>query len=302
MNKPKVLIVDDDHCISEGAGVRLRAAGYDTLFAHDGREGLAAANQHHPNAIVLDVRMPVVDGLTALSELKRTAGTKDIPVIMLSASVVDEKAALDAGARFFIRKPFAGRSLVEAVDAALPVRVRYFMNPTKKTILIAEDDRDLLGVLEQRCRQLGLEVVTVEDAVSALNAAIESRPDVICMDVELPGGNGLAASDMFLSDERFAAVPVIVITGKKDHEVQRRCHELSAYYVPKTADTWSRLEPLLCELLGLPPIGERRPGTELVACEIGDPAMRAAPPNPSVVSRSRKPPIWPKNYSTLSSS
>jgi len=117
MDKSKILIIDDDHQISVGAGVRLRAAGYDTIAAYDGAEGIASANRDRPDAIVLDVRMPVMDGLTALKNLKADPNTQEIPVVMLSASVVDQDAALDAGARFFIRKPFDGRSLIEAVNA-----------------------------------------------------------------------------------------------------------------------------------------------------------------------------------------
>lgn len=118
MNKPRILIVDDDHQISAGTSIRLQAAGYDTLIAHDGAQGLATAHHQHPDAIVLDVRMPVMDGLECLSQLKNDPATKEIPVVMLSASVVDEEAALDAGARYFLRKPFAGKLLLEAVHAA----------------------------------------------------------------------------------------------------------------------------------------------------------------------------------------
>jgi CheY-like chemotaxis protein len=118
MKLRKILIVDDDHQIAMGASVRLRAAGYETVFAHDGSQGIDAAHCEQPDAIVLDVRMPVMDGLACLAELKKHPMTKDIPVVMLSASVVDEEAALDAGARFFLRKPFAGKLLLEAIDAA----------------------------------------------------------------------------------------------------------------------------------------------------------------------------------------
>lgn len=124
--------------------------------------------------------------------------------------------------------------------------------PEKQIILIAEDDEDLLSILELRCKGIGLEVVTVGNALDALNAATQKRPDIICMDVELPGGNGLAAAEMFVSDDRFSSIPLIIITGKKDTDVERRCHELPAYYVPKSSTTWERLEPLLRELLELP--------------------------------------------------
>lgn len=118
MGLPTVLIVDDDRQIAEGTAVRLRAAGYETLVVHNGAEGLAAAHLRTPDAILLDVRMPVMDGMTALGRLKDDPETQEIPVVMLSASVIDQNAALDAGARFFVKKPFVGRELVDAIDVA----------------------------------------------------------------------------------------------------------------------------------------------------------------------------------------
>ena len=68
--------------------------------------------------------MPRKDGLAALSYLKRRSDTKDIPVIMLSASIVDQEAGLNAGARFFIRKPYSGAKLVQAVRTAIAMQAQ----------------------------------------------------------------------------------------------------------------------------------------------------------------------------------
>lgn len=118
MPKQNILIVEDDEQISKCAAIRLEAAGYRTDVRHDGISGLKAAQNGRPDAIVLDVRMPVQDGLTTLNDLKQDERTKDIPVVMLSASIVDEEAALDGGARYFIRKPFVGSSLIDAISSA----------------------------------------------------------------------------------------------------------------------------------------------------------------------------------------
>lgn len=114
-----VLMVDDDQEIVRGASLRLRAAGYSLLTAHEADAGIAAAISNRPDLILLDVRLPRRDGLSVLSELKRRPETKSIPVVMLSASIVDQQAALDAGARFFLRKPYCGDTLVQAIRTAL---------------------------------------------------------------------------------------------------------------------------------------------------------------------------------------
>ena len=115
----RVLVVDDDLEIVQAACLRLRAAGFEAWEATDGEAALAAAVERRPDLILLDVRMPHKDGLAVLSELKHRPDTSQIPVVMLSASVVDQSAGLDGGARFFIRKPYNGATLVQAVRTAL---------------------------------------------------------------------------------------------------------------------------------------------------------------------------------------
>ena len=115
----KILVVDDDPAIRIAATVRLRTAGYDTMCACDGREAVALALESGPDAVVLDVRMPYVDGFAVLRQLRESNQTKHIPIVMLSASVQDQQAAIEAGARFFVRKPYQGKTLLAAVDSAI---------------------------------------------------------------------------------------------------------------------------------------------------------------------------------------
>jgi CheY-like chemotaxis protein len=114
-----VLLIDDDRDVLHGACLRLGAAGYEPTTAVDGRKGIDRAIHDHPDAIVLDVRMPEMDGLEVLSALQQRADTRAIPVIMLSASLVDQDAALEAGARFFLTKPYQSKALLAALSAAL---------------------------------------------------------------------------------------------------------------------------------------------------------------------------------------
>ncbi len=115
----EVLMVDDDPEILRATDLRLRAAGYRTHAESGADAGIAAAASRQPELILMDVRMPQKDGLTALAELKHRPETRGIPVVMLSASIVDERAALDAGARFFVRKPYRGDVLLKAVRTAI---------------------------------------------------------------------------------------------------------------------------------------------------------------------------------------
>jgi DNA-binding response OmpR family regulator len=117
--KSRVLIIDDEQDIREGVSRWLNAAGFETTTAQDGRQGCERVTQDSPRAIVLDVQMPNMDGMQTLSALRSNQATVAIPVVVLSASLRDEQRALDAGASFFVRKPYDGRKLVCTVQAAL---------------------------------------------------------------------------------------------------------------------------------------------------------------------------------------
>ena len=114
-----VLIVEDDAQLAFGVSCRLRAAGYDTQTADDGDTGISAAQAQLPDVILMDVMMPRMDGLTALRKLRADKRTRDVPVIMLSASLGDEHEALDAGARYFLKKPYTHEHLFAAVAQAV---------------------------------------------------------------------------------------------------------------------------------------------------------------------------------------
>lgn len=121
-------------------------------------------------------------------------------------------------------------------------------SPTKKTIVIADDDAELVQALQCRCESRGWRVQPAFDALSALNLVYETHPDLICLDVNMPCGNGLSVLEMILGEKKLFRTPVIIMTGDANEETVRRCHRYCAYYVEKCADVWSRLEPLVREL------------------------------------------------------
>lgn len=119
MTERRILLVDDDRAIVQAISIRLGALGYRTVAAHDGAAGLATARSERFDAMVLDIRMPGLNGLTVLDRLRQHSETRDLPVVMLSASVVDQQDALDRGASYFLQKPYEPQALVSALVAAI---------------------------------------------------------------------------------------------------------------------------------------------------------------------------------------
>src|SRR4051794_27988949 len=106
----------------------------------------------------------------------------------------------------------------------------------RKTILIADDDRELVDALAVRCRGLGFNVLTAHDAFAALLLAKSRMPDMICLDVEMPSGNGLSVCEMLAADDACRLIPIAILTGRGDPDTIIRCHTMCAYYVEKCPD------------------------------------------------------------------
>lgn len=119
--RPRILLVDDDRDIVRALSIRLRAAGFDIDTAHDGLAGVAAAQSIQPDAIVLDIRMPGMDGLSALAKLREQDSTRHIPALILTANVVEtvRNKAMGLGAYCFLKKPCDSNDLLTAIRGAL---------------------------------------------------------------------------------------------------------------------------------------------------------------------------------------
>ncbi|MGZ4688481.1 MAG: response regulator [Acidimicrobiia bacterium] len=118
MTAVRVLVVDDEGPIRRALGVNLRARGYDVDLAETGEAALELAARHHPDAVVLDLGLPGIDGVEVIEGLR---GWSAIPIIVLSARDAEaaKVAALDAGADDYVTKPFGMDELLARLRAAL---------------------------------------------------------------------------------------------------------------------------------------------------------------------------------------
>ncbi|MFW6075262.1 MAG: response regulator transcription factor [Chloroflexota bacterium] len=118
MQQQLVLVVDDDAPILRLVRGKLEADGYRVVTAKNGQEAVAAAEEHHPDLIIMDIMMPVMNGLDAMREIRRES---DTPIILLTARSGgrDTIQGLDAGADDYISKPFDPDELSARIAAVL---------------------------------------------------------------------------------------------------------------------------------------------------------------------------------------
>jgi DNA-binding response OmpR family regulator len=114
----RVLVIEDDTSVSHLLRMVLETQGHEVLVADDGSRGLAAATRRSPDAILLDVMMPHLDGFAVLEALREDDRTAAIPVIMVSAMQNEsvEERCYRLGAQSFIRKPFDAGILLGTIE------------------------------------------------------------------------------------------------------------------------------------------------------------------------------------------
>ena len=116
-----------------------------------------------------------------------------------------------------------------------------------KSVFLADDDAQVLRSLEIRLTQLGLEVESATDGLVALLKIMRNQPDLLILDVDMPGADGLRLCERLRAKQYLA--PVIIYTGSVDEAIIRRCAELNARYVCKGSTSWQDLQRMVEELL-----------------------------------------------------
>jgi EAL domain-containing protein (putative c-di-GMP-specific phosphodiesterase class I)/CheY-like chemotaxis protein len=120
----RVLVIEDDVAVIRVVERSLRAAGFETIAALEGQEGVAIARSKAPDLVLCDIGMPGMDGHTVLQQLRQDDQTRDIPFIFLTGSVGHEdiRLGMRLGADDYLTKPFMPKDLVEAVQARIARR------------------------------------------------------------------------------------------------------------------------------------------------------------------------------------
>jgi HAMP domain-containing protein/CheY-like chemotaxis protein/Skp family chaperone for outer membrane proteins len=232
-----VLIVEDDAAMAKTELEVARDRGFKGIIALRGDSGLALAHEFKPDAIILDMKLPVMDGWTVLDHLKHHPETRHIPVHIVSGGD-GRTSALRAGAVAFLEKPVTKEGLVDAFGD-----IERFISRRVKNLLVVEDDEqqrkalvELIGGGED------VEVTAVASSEEALHELEQTRFDCMVVDLKLPEMGGFELLERLKSDERFSSIPVIVYTGKElTRREETKLKKFSDAIVVKDASSPERL-------------------------------------------------------------
>ncbi len=144
----RILVIDDEWSIQRVLDARLRSWGFEVELASDAAAGLASARARTPDAVLLDVRMPGVDGFEVMREFQKDPALRAIPVVFLSANVLDtvRHRALSMGAVAFLAKPYDAATLQRVIEEAMKKAVA----PPKKATTNPADSESAGAAAKQR--------------------------------------------------------------------------------------------------------------------------------------------------------
>ncbi|XGV95383.1 MAG: response regulator [Leptolyngbya sp. BL-A-14] len=204
-----LLIIEDDLHFVRILMDMAREQGFKVLAAIRSQSGLALAQRYKPDAIMLDLRLPDMDGWTVLDRLKHDPETRHIPVHILSVDD-EQQRSLQLGAIAYLQKPISPEALTQAL-----VNIKGFVERQVKNLLVVEDDpvqaqsiRELIGNGDVSTSIVG----TGAEALSALQSQLF---DCVVLDLGLPDMTGFDLIEQIKEQPVFSRLPIIVYTGRE---------------------------------------------------------------------------------------
>jgi two-component system cell cycle response regulator len=245
----RILVVDDNPANLKLVAVVLESDGYRVNNAASAEIALERIREIPPDLILMDIELPGMDGLTLTRTLKADSATRDIPVVALTAFAMkaDEQRARDAGCDGYITKPVNTRTISAQVREFLrlkKVRPSPARSPSMK-ILVVEDGRSDLKLASAILNSAGHDVAEAESAEQALAVMRGSLPELILLDLKLPGINGLDLIRQLKANPSTRDIPIVAVTSYPDDWTEREARETGcASYFAKPLDTYRLLEEI----------------------------------------------------------
>lgn len=214
MSQPvSILIVDDDDKLRHLLIDTLQSLGYNATGATNGEEALSLLTQEKIDLVITDVKMPYLDGIKLLKEVKKK--NPQLPILMITgySFAFPAEQALKAGADGFLAKPFRIGRIEELIQSALSKKktTPSTSSAASRKILVVDDDPTLLEILLETLETLGYESAGAVNGQEALSKLKNRSFDLVITDIRMPHLDGLSL--LRNVKEINPKIPVIMITG-----------------------------------------------------------------------------------------
>jgi CheY-like chemotaxis protein len=212
---PSILIVDDNESLAKTLSFVLRRQGYEAVTAKDGREAVEQATGGDFDVILMDIKMPRLNGVEAYRKIKESR--PDALVMMMTAYAVDElvQQALAEGAYGVVHKPLDVEKVIALIDRART-------GPSELRVLVVDDEPGLSTTLRNILARRGCIVSTAATGEEAIARAREQTHDLIFIDMKLPTIDGLQT---YLAIKEFRPDAVVIVMTAYREEMASRVSE-----------------------------------------------------------------------------
>jgi PAS domain S-box-containing protein len=207
-----VLIIDDDAAARKLVERSVTKENFHCVMAANGEDGLRLAKEVNPDIIILDVRMPGMNGWQVLSDLKSDPKLADIPVIMVTVDR-DTEVGYALGALEYLVKPIEKQHLCSVLDRYKPAE-KQGEGISPGHILLIDDDEMVRKTYVEALGESGWSISEAENGTRGLEIVAESPPDVILLDLIMPEMDGFQFIDKLRREPIWNTIPILLITSK----------------------------------------------------------------------------------------
>lgn len=223
------VLIEDDRSTAELLETYLTELGLTVVWAADGEDGIKLIETRKPELIVLDILLPGISGWDVLLRIKSTPQICAIPVLVVSI-LEEKKKGLALGARDYLVKPVDKMMLNHCLDRILKLRERKFV------ALVIDDDSGAVELMDNYLKSIDFDVISTFDAREGLKRAKQIKPDIIFLDLLLPGMDGFEFLKAKEENEAIVAIPVVVVTSKNLTPEERRFLEERTLYIARKSE------------------------------------------------------------------
>ncbi len=215
----RILIVDDDSVQSDRLKIAASGSGFQIEVANSPQAARIAISRQPPDAILLDLTFSRVqeNGLTLLAELRNEK--PDIPVMVFSGhnQLSDRIEVARLGASGFLHKSISPADILKAVAQVLDQT-----SPAEAKVMVVDDDVNLLAALKVILQPWGFQVTTLDEPERFWEVLETTCPDLLILDVEMPGYSGIELCLAVRNDLRWSKLPVLFLTAHSESETVRQ--------------------------------------------------------------------------------
>lgn len=255
----KILTVDDSRAVRIIVKKSFKTYNVEIVEAANGVEGLAMASKSTPDLILLDVTMPVMDGVEMLTKLKADPTLKTIPVIMLTAEAGREMVLKIAklGIRDYIVKPFKEDILTEKVGRIIDLRPITEQSNKKKTlsdridVLVVEDKPAIIDQIKRGFKNPTWQVHGVASTGETIDFCQKTIPDIILISLSLPDESAYTLFRLLRSNMKTKYVPVFGLAVKTDLHAQQQAQQFGFTSIVTKPIDFEELESKIAKAINL---------------------------------------------------